>query len=37
MEPRKDRRFLYHLDVTYDDPVGPTKTLSHDYFNLPTT
>jgi hypothetical protein len=25
----------YHLDVTYDDPVGPTKILSHDYFNLP--
>jgi|GEM_PF-2010476 transglutaminase-like putative cysteine protease len=25
----------YHLDVTYDDPVGPVKVLSHDYFNLP--
>lgn len=25
----------YHLDVTYDDPVGAAKVLSHDYFNLP--
>jgi transglutaminase-like putative cysteine protease len=24
----------YHLDVTYDDPVGAAKVLSHDYFNL---